>query len=193
MTLTKLPAIIRRSDLARLGLTLHELYAMRKAGELEQIAPGTYLRPGELDDTTATLAAIALRKPDATICLLTALSLHELTDEIPQATDLALSRGERTLKATFAPIRWHSFDPQTFQIGRRTHTVIDEIAIGLYGPERTIIDAFRLRHEFGADLAHEALKRWLRRPGNNASELLTMAKAFPKARPALQTALEILL
>ena len=38
------------------------LYALREAGELEQIAPGIYLRPGGMDDTTATWAAIALRK-----------------------------------------------------------------------------------------------------------------------------------
>lgn len=67
------------------------------------------------------------------------------------------------------------------------------IEIGLYGPERSIIDAFRLRHELGTDVANEALKRWLRLRGSNPSDLLGMAAHFPKARPALQTALEILL
>ena len=134
-----LPVIIRRSDLQSLGMTSHRLYALREAGELEQIAPGIYLRPGGMDDTTATWAAIALRKPDATICLLSALALHELTDEIPRATDIALPRGERTLKTRFAPIRW------------------------------------------------------LRRRRSNPGELLTMANHFPKAKPALRSALEILL
>jgi hypothetical protein len=68
-----------------------------------------------------------------------------------------------------------------------------DIEIGLYGQERTIIDAFRTRHELGSDLAHEALKRWLRRRGSNPGELLTMATHFPKASPALRSALEILL
>lgn len=193
MTIAELPTIIRRADLGTLGLSKYQLYALREAGELEQIAPGIYLQPGAMDDTTATWATIALRKPEATICLLSALSLHELTDEIPRATDIALPRGERSLATRFSPIRWHSFDPGTFDLGRGTKELGDGIAIGLYGPERSIIDAFRLRHELGTDLAYEALKRWLRRRGSSPSELLTMANQFPKARPALQTALEILL
>jgi len=76
---------------------------MVKAGELEQIAPGYYLRPGELDDTSVAWASISLRKPSATICLLSALSVHDLTDEIPRATDIALPRGERNLIARFQP------------------------------------------------------------------------------------------
>lgn len=193
MSRTELPTIVRRSELQSLGMTRHRLYALRAAGELEQIAPGIYLRPGGMDDTTATWAAIALRKPDATICLLSALALHGLTDEIPCATDIALPRGERTLKTRFAPIRWHSFDRDTFGLGRGTRQLSGDIEIGLYGQERTIVDAFRMRHVLGTDLAHEALKRWLRRRGNHPGELLTMAGYFPKANPALRSALEILL
>lgn len=188
-----LPAIIGRGDLERLGLSKHGLYALAKTGELEQIAPGYYMRPAELDDTTATWASIALRKPSATICLLSALSLHDLTDEIPRASDIALPRGERTLATRFTPIRWHSFDRDTFEIGRQHHQLTDDLTIGLYSAERTIIDAYRMRHELGADIANEALKRWLRRRGSTPSSLLELAKSFPKALPGLRTALEILL
>jgi hypothetical protein len=74
---------------------------MVQTGELEQIAPGYYLQPGELDDTSAAWASISLRKPAATVCLLSALSVPDLTDEIPRATDIALPRGERHLVARF--------------------------------------------------------------------------------------------
>lgn len=193
VTLGELPTIIRRADVPALGLTTYRFYALCKAGEYEQIAPGIYLRPGSMDDTTAALAAITLRKPQATICLVSALSLHDLTDEIPRATEIALPRGERTLATKFAPIRWHSFDRGTFLLGRETKMLNDGVEIGLYGPERSIIDAFRLRHDLGADLAHEGLKRWMRHRASSPNDLLTMAAHFPKARPALQTALEILL
>jgi predicted transcriptional regulator of viral defense system len=194
VTAPALPPIIARADLSRLGLSRHGLYAMVRAGELEQIAPGYYLRPGELDDTIATWASISLRKPSATICLLSALSLHELTDEIPRATDIALPRGERTLTTRFTPIRWHSFDRATFELGRTEHRLPGaELSIGLYSPERTIIDTFRLRHEVGTDVANEALKRWLRRRGNAPANLLDLARSFPKALPALRATMEILL
>ncbi|HVX44409.1 MAG TPA: hypothetical protein VHC49_11015 [Mycobacteriales bacterium] len=189
-----LPAIIRRADLPSLDLSKHQLYAMAAAGDLEQIAPGIYARTGELDDTTATWASVSLRKPAATICLLSALSLHDLTDEIPRETDIALPRGERTLATRFTPIRWHSFDPATFNLGRIQHDLIDRSAtIGLYSAERTIIDAFRLRHEVGPDIATEALKRWLRRRSSTPATLLELARPFPHALPALRSTLEILL
>lgn len=194
MDTAALPAIISRTDLPSLGLSKHQLYTMAKAGELEQIAPGIYARPGELDDTTATWASISLRKPAATICLLSALSLHDLTDEIPQKTDIALPRGERPLATRFTPIRWHSFDPATFDLGRTQHQLTDQgLTIGLYSAERTIIDTFRLRHEIGSDIANEALKRWLRRRGSTPATLLELARPFPHALPALRATLEILL
>jgi len=191
------PLIVRRSELASLGMTAHRLYAMAKNGELEQLAPGVYVRTGAMDDTAAAWASIALRNPSATICLTSALSMHDLTDEIPAATDIALPRGDRTLTTRFTPIHWHSFDRATFAIGRNRHAITDDIDIdidiGIYSPERTLIDAFRLRHEIGAETANEALKRWLRQRDSTPSELMAMARSFPKAEPGLRTALEILL
>ena len=189
-----LPSIIGRADLPRLRLSKHRLYAMVGAGDLEQIAPGYYLRPGELDDTIAAWASISLRKPSATICLLSALSLHELTDEIPRETDIALPRGQRTLTTRFTPIRWHSFDRATFELGRTEQRLLGtELSIGLYSAERTIVDAFRLRHDIGSDVANDALKRWLRQRGNAPATLLGLARSFPKALPALRATMEILL
>jgi len=187
------PTILRRAALDELGLTKHRFYALVTAGAYEQIAPGIYLRPGALDDTTAGWASIACRKPSATICLLTALALHDLTDEIPRASDVALPRGERVLSVGYAPVRWHSFDKATFDVGRDRRELVDGIAIGIYSAERTIVDTYRLRHELGSDLATEGLKRWLRRRGSKPADLLTVAQAFPKALPSLRSALEILL
>lgn len=187
------------SDLIRLsghpdnGLSRGALYSQLRAGELEQIAPGYFLRPGTLDDTTAGLASIALRRPDATICLLSALAMHDLTDEIPQATDIALHRNSRRLSTENISISWHFFDPATFDLGRENHALTHDINIGLYNPERSIIDAIRLRHRLGADIGYSALKIWLRQPGNHPSKLLKLSKHFPHAHTALLQALEILL
>ncbi|MDX6247205.1 MAG: hypothetical protein QOF10_565 [Kribbellaceae bacterium] len=188
-----LPPIICRAGLDRLGLSKHRFYAMVRTGEFDQIAPGFYARAGELDDTTATLASIGCRKPSATICLLSSLSLHDLSDEIPRTSDIALPRGERIPSTKLTPVRWHSFDRETFDLGREQHELIDGITIGLYSAERTIIDVFRLRHDIGPDIANEALKRWLRRRGSTPASLLTLAKSFPKALPQLRSTLEILL
>lgn len=190
---TALPDLLRYGDLAQHGLTRHGLGRLINLGEFERVAPGLFLRAGLADDTTAAWMAVAAKKPDATLCLLTALSLHELTDEIPGGSDIAIPRGTQPVTVHHAPIVWHRFDADTFGIGRAEHTLPGGLNIGLYSAERTLIDLFRLRHAWGSDLAIGALKRWLQERGNSPAVLLTLAESFPKARPALQHALEVLL
>ncbi len=185
--------ILRNADVAAARLTWRDLDKGIARGEVERIAPGTYARTGAVDDDTAALAAIALRQPRATICLLSALDRHDLTDAIPSHIDIAIPRGSRPLTTLHSKLAWHHFDVDTFSTGREQLEIIEGIFLGLYGAERTIIDAFRLRHLIGADVANEALKRWLRIPGSQPADLLKMAAEFPKALPRLRTTLEILL
>lgn len=195
MTDRQLPpkAILRDTDFADSALSWRDVDQAIIRGEVERIAPGTYARTSLVDDDTASLASIALRKPSATICLLSALDRHDLTDAIPSRIDIAVPRGSRALTAPYSRIAWHHFDISTFNVGREQVEVVDGIFVGLYGAQRTIIDAFRLRHIVGSDTANEALKRWLRRPGSHPAELLKMAANFPKALPQLRKSLEVLL
>ncbi|GAA1320404.1 hypothetical protein ACFSWE_04975 [Leucobacter albus] len=188
-----LPDMLGYKDLAAAGLTRRHFERLIELAEYDRIAPGQFLRAGATDDTTAAWMAIAGKRPQATLCLLTALSLHDLTDEIPARSNIAIPRGAKPLTVWSAPISWHHFDAGTFEIGRTEHALPGGRNIGLYSAERTIIDLFRLSHEWGIDLAVEALKRWLRERGNSPAKLLAMAKHFPKGKPALQNALEILL
>ena len=195
MTDRSLPpkAILRDADFLASRLSWRDVDEAIVRGDVERIAPGTYARTGLADDDTASLASIALRKPSATICLLSALDRHDLTDAIPSRIDVAVPRGSRALTAPYSRISWHHFDTATFRIGREQVEIVDGIFIGLYGSQRTIVDAFRLRHLIGADTANEALKRWLRIPGSQPAALLKMAANFPKALPQLRDSLAVLL
>lgn len=193
MEAVPLPDMLGYKDLAGVGLTRRQFDRLIAAEEYERIAPGQFLRTGATDDTTAAWMAIAAKRPQATLCLQTALSIYDLTDEIPTRSNVAIPRGAKPLAIWTAPITWHHFDTATFDIGRTEHALADGRTIGLNSAERTIIDLFRLRHDWGSDLAIDALKRWLRVRGSSPSRLLGMAENFPKAKPALQNALEILL
>jgi predicted transcriptional regulator of viral defense system len=177
-------------DARAAGWSKRALYGRRDAGEIEALGRGLYrwatARPADLD-----LIEIAHRAPHATICLTSALARHDLTDDNPPRIDIALPRTARQ-PATRAPVRWHRFAADTFTLGRTTIGV-DDATIGLYEPARSIIDAFRLRHLVGEDLAVEALRRWLRRPGSGAAGLLELARRFPTAEGPLRRALQILL
>ena len=80
----------------------------------------------------------------------------------------------------------------TFDVGRVTLPVVAGVSVGMYNPERSIIDAFRLRHLEGEDLAYIALRRWLRRSGSSPAALYEMARQFPRALRTIAKALEIL-
>jgi predicted transcriptional regulator of viral defense system len=193
MDIATLPDLLSYDELAAQGLTRYGLDRLIESGEFERIAPGLFLKSGLADDTTAAWIAIAAKRPDATLCLLTALSLHELTDEIPTRSDIAIPRGTQPVTVHHAPLAWHRFDADTFSIGRTEYALPDGSSIGLYSAERALIDLFRLRHAWGSDLALGALKQWLRGHSNSPGSLLSMAEDFPKARPAIQQTLEVLL
>lgn len=173
------------------GMSERRLYALRDAGLLNQLGRGLYQRADRAAGADPDLLEIAHRAPAATLCLTTALARHGLTDAIPARIDVALPRGRRRPRTT-APVTWHVFAADTFDIGRTETAVGPDAAIGLYDPERSIIDAFRLRHREGPETAVEALRRWLRRRGSSPAGLLRMARSFPQAEPALRAALEIL-
>jgi predicted transcriptional regulator of viral defense system len=173
------------------GMTKHALYKLRDAGAIEAIARGIYRRTdGELADHS--LIAIATAAHSATLCLSTALARHGLSDDIPAAPDIALPRGTRT-PAIHAPVRWHHFAADTFDLGRGVLAVDSATSIGIYCAERSIIDAFRTRGREGHELGHEALRRWLRRRGSHPAELLDLARHWPRTLTPLRTALDVLL
>ena len=172
------------------GISDRSLYQMRDSGDIERLARGIYGQPDLQADPN--LVEIAIRATEATLCLSTALAHHGLTDDIPPSINAALPRQHRS-PATAAPVTWHRFDSATFEIGRDVIPLTKQLSIGIYNPARSIIDAYRLRHLYGTDQAHEALKRWLPQPGNIPSELLEMCKHFPAAEPTVRSTLEVLL
>jgi hypothetical protein len=133
-----------------------------------------------------------VRVPRATLCLETALARHELIDSIPAAIDIAIPRG-KTRPALKAPCRLHQFDPQTFAVGQATLDIDAHTSLGIYSAERSLVDIVRIRHLQGSDIAWEALRRWLHRPGASPAQLIEIAKDFAGAEQAIRKALEILL
>jgi predicted transcriptional regulator of viral defense system len=185
-----LPSAFSHALARERGLSDRRLRGLVADGALERLAHGLYRKadapPADLDRIE-----IALRASDATLCLTTALSHHDLTDVIPSEIDVALPRSRRPPRVR-APVRWHRFSEDTFDVGRETIAVDQELSISIYSAERCLIDAFRLRHQEGDEFAIEALRRWLKRPGAMPANLLAMAKHFPKAEPSLLHTLRIL-
>ena len=65
------------------GLSRSALYRGARAGRLDRIARGIYL-PAEASAADWDQIEAATRRPDATICLVSALAHYDLTDAIPR-------------------------------------------------------------------------------------------------------------
>jgi predicted transcriptional regulator of viral defense system len=181
----------RYREAREVGLSDGRLYRLRDTGAVLAIGGGVYrwadAPPADLD-----LIEIAERVRSATLCLETALARHGLIDAIPAAIDIAIPRGN-TRPVLKAPCRLHQFDRPTFGLGRETVDVGARTPIGIYSAERSVVDIVRTRHLQGPEVAWEALRRWLGKPGRNPAQLIELAKHFPGAEPALRIALEVLL
>lgn len=186
--LGELPDTFRYSE-ALERISERQLRRLLAEGRLTALSRGLYRKSDWLGDDD--LIEIAAKSPNATICLRSALARHDLIDDIPSEIDIAIPRGSWTPETT-APVRWRHFDRESFEIGRESLDIGGDRSIGIYSAERSIVDAFRLRHLDGADLANEALRRWLRR-GGQPSELLRMARSFPRTLTGLRQTMEILL
>ena len=173
------------------GLSAERLYRYRDEGHLEQLGRGLYRR-ANASPADHNLLEIAHRVPEATLCLITALAHHGLTDVIPDRIDIAIPRGRR-IPALQSPTNFHVFAKDTFGLGRDVIPVGDGLTLGLYSAERSLVDMVRLRHREGAEITWEALRRRLRRKGARPAMLIEMARSFRGAERAVRHALEVVL
>jgi hypothetical protein len=74
---------------------------------------------------------------------------------------------------------------------RRTALLRSDEEIAIYSPERSVVDAMRLRSQVGTDVAYEALRRYLRRPGASTGNLLRLARRL-RSGGTVQDALQVL-
>ncbi|VAV98352.1 hypothetical protein MNBD_ACTINO01-2219 [hydrothermal vent metagenome] len=186
-----LPTVFKWREAHEAGITDRRLKRLTDDGMIERIEHGLYRRTDSAIGDLA-LIEITLLEREATLCLASALSHADLIDEIPATIHIALRRGTRKPKTSF-PITWHWFSPTTFNIGRTPKDAESGLPIASYSPERSICDAYRMRHTQGAELGREALRSWIRRPGSHPADLLEIASRFPKANSAIRRDLEILL
>jgi predicted transcriptional regulator of viral defense system len=178
-------------DARQAGLGDSRIYRLRDRGDIIALGGGVY-RWSDAPPADHDLIEIAKRAPLATICLETALARHHLIDSIPAAIDIAIPRGSNRPRLR-APIRLHQFDHRTFELGRETIAADGRTEIGIFSAERSLLDAIRLRHREGSDIAFEALRNWLDLPGRSPAQLLGMARQLPYAEAPLRHALEVLL
>src|SRR5262249_19784746 len=121
------------------------------------------------------LAVVALRAPNAVVCLISALSYHGVTTQIPSSVHLAVPRGSYHRTKLSIPVTVYRFDPKTFSAGLERHEV-GGTPLKVYGVARTVVDCFKFRNKIGLDVALEALRLARQRKKLQNRELLRYAR-----------------
>lgn len=190
--LEELPPTFTVSEAVAAGGSRRAVYAWRDAGRIDQISRGVY-RKADADETAhLDVLAAAKRAPRSVVCLVSALALHELTDEIPPAVQLAVPRGVNPPRIAYPPTEVHRFDPPTFDIGKQLFEVAPGERVNVYSPERTIADAMRVRHLVGEGVALSALRAYLSEKRGQPAELMDIARRLGRAS-AMMNAMRVIL
>ena len=166
--------ILRTGQAKKLGINEYTLVQMTDAGLLVKEARGLYRLADLPPLSNPDLVQVAMRVPDSVICLISALSFHNLTTQIPYRVYIALPRSVKTPQFEYPPLDIVYLSLLPYINGINEHS-IDGAIVRIYNQEKTIADCFKFRNKIGQDVALEALQDYLRWPDRNLNLLLEYA------------------
>ena len=167
--------ILKTSEAMKRGIHPSTIYYMRDNNIVERLSRGVF-RLSELPPIiNPDIVSVASQVPACVICLISALSYHEITTEIPHAVHIAISRKNRYPRISYPPTKVYMFSDKAFQFGIEIHN-ISGMKVKIYSQEKTIADCFKYRNKLGLDVALEALKLWRKRKGTSIKKLVDCAK-----------------
>jgi predicted transcriptional regulator of viral defense system len=179
------PTFTTETALAR-GIHPRDLYAARNAGLIAELSYGVFRRADAPLASLPDLLAVSYRNTSAIVCLISAAAVHDLTDVIPPAVEIAVPRSSRPPHISFPPVRVFRFEPTTFELGLTHVEAAPGEPVRIYDPARTVVDLMRLRHRIGEPIALAALHRYLRRRDARPADLLKIAAALRIYGPVLR-------
>lgn len=184
--------IMSTREVLNAGVHPGTLYRMRDLGLLEKVTRGWYRLPDLPPLTAPDLAETALRIPNGVICLISALSFHNLTSQIPYMVYVASLHGRKVPKIDYPPVRVFWFSKATYSEGFDTH-VLDGVRVPVYVPAKTVADCFKFRNRIGLDVAVEGLRLYMRSVNPKMDELIhysRLCRVYNVMKPYLETILE---
>jgi predicted transcriptional regulator of viral defense system len=132
-----------------------------RQGLLTRVGRGLYAHPDRTVSEHGSLAEVARKHPQAIVCLLSALRVHNLTTQSPFEVWLAIPNKARAPKLAYPPLRIVRFSGAALTEGLEDHQ-IDGVTVRVTSVERTVADCFKFRNKIGLDVAMEALREaWM--------------------------------
>ena len=117
-----------------------------------------------------TIAMVASTVPQAIVCLLSALRVHEIGTQSPRHVWLAIDRKARKPRRLPAAVTIVRFSGQMLTYGVVMQSM-QGVPVRITTPARTVVDCFRYRNKIGLDVAMEALREAVRSRKTMVSEI----------------------
>jgi len=166
---------LRMAEALRLGINRKTLYAPRRRRRGARLPRGVPPRVSRAARAPGSRHGREARPAGRPLPLISALSFHELTTQVPHTIDVALERGKTKPHLDYPPTRFYWFSGPAFHEGIETHE-LDGVSVRIYDPEKTLVDCFRYRNQIGMDLVLEALRIWRERRRKKLEVLLKYAR-----------------
>ena len=158
------------------GIHTEALTRLVREGELERVTRGSYRLPTAPVTEHHGLALAAAAVPRGIVCLLSALTFHEIGTQMPSEVWLALDRRARRPAVSYPPLRIVRFTGAALTEGVETHR-IEGIEVRITSAAKTVADLFKYRNKIGLDVALEALREGWRDRRFTIEELDRAARA----------------
>jgi predicted transcriptional regulator of viral defense system len=178
----------RSRDLVAIGVAATAISRAVAEGAVVRIGRGLYQLPDSEPDLHSALIEIAKRAPKAVICLTSALSFHQLTDQLPRKIWIAVGAKDWAPKIDYPQIRVVRFREPYLTNGLEVHN-IHGVDVRVYSITKSIADAFRNPKLVDRSVAIEAMKSALNERKATPGQLAEAAQqngAWNQMRPYLE-------
>ncbi len=189
LRLARKKKIFRSRDLDDIHIPQIYLKRLVERGELVKLERGIYTLPDVEISEYQSLIEARRKVPNGVVCLLSALSFHQLTTQSPFEVWLAIERTAWMPRAESLALRIVRFSGKAFTEGIETHKLEGE-KIRVYSAAKTIADCFKYRNKIGLDVALEALRDGWRKRRTTTDELwhyATICRVANVMRPYLES------
>lgn len=181
--------LVTREEIKKRGFSDTYLQRLLESGEVFRVSHGLYSATESIPSEYQSLIEVSLRYPSGVICLLSALSFHNLTTQLPFEVWCAFEpskaprKSDLSLRIVRMPKVSLAFGVEFVRLqGRR---------LKITSPAKTVADCLKYRGLVGGDVAVEALKNYLRQ--HKKLDDLSAAAKVCGVDAVLRTYLEVLL
>ena len=166
------------AEIKETGATESQIEKLVSSGVLYPSAKGIYMPENADFAERHTEVEVAVRFPEAVICLINALNFHRVTTQRAMKVWIAVKYGSPEPIEPLLPIKFVYMPQPEFSQGIEIHH-LEGIPVKIYNIAKTVADCFIYEHEVGIDVAVEAFNQVIRQRRCMVEEI----KKYTKNRP----------